>query len=123
MSTASTDPRLSGVTLRAMADADMPFLNEVYAGTRAEELAQTPWSLKTNRRAAINTLEDTVAAGLALPRHHLRTEATGGALVRVSDDYFATVVDGCTVGAQGGGRFLVGLDPECDLIAFGVGGP
>ena len=27
-----------------MSDADLPFLKRVYAGTRSEELAQTPWS-------------------------------------------------------------------------------
>lgn len=35
---------LDGVTLRPMSDADLPFLQEVYAGTRADELAQTSWS-------------------------------------------------------------------------------
>jgi ribosomal protein S18 acetylase RimI-like enzyme len=32
------------VTLRAAETADMPFLFQVYASTRAEELAQVPWS-------------------------------------------------------------------------------
>lgn len=37
------DP-LTVATLRPMTGADMPFLYEVYAGTRAEELSQVPWS-------------------------------------------------------------------------------
>lgn len=37
-------PPLNGVTLRPMTDADLPFLHQVYAGTRADELAQTAWS-------------------------------------------------------------------------------
>ena len=34
---------LNGVTLRPMTHDDLPFLRRVYAGTRANELAQTPW--------------------------------------------------------------------------------
>ncbi|MHB9360528.1 MULTISPECIES: GNAT family N-acetyltransferase [unclassified Mesorhizobium] len=32
------------LTFRPMADADLPFLSALYASTRAEELAVTPWS-------------------------------------------------------------------------------
>ena len=35
---------LNGVTLRPMTDADLSFLHRVYAGTRADELTQAPWS-------------------------------------------------------------------------------
>lgn len=38
------------LTLRPMTDSDMPFLMEVYAAARAEELAQVPWS-ETEKRA------------------------------------------------------------------------
>jgi ribosomal protein S18 acetylase RimI-like enzyme len=34
----------SGLTFRRSTDADLPFLARVYASTRAEELAVTPWS-------------------------------------------------------------------------------
>ena len=37
-------PPLNGVNLRPMTDADLPFLHQVYAGTRADELAKTAWS-------------------------------------------------------------------------------
>ena len=37
-----TDP-LSTINLRPMNDDDLPFLRRVYASTRAEELAMTPW--------------------------------------------------------------------------------
>jgi ribosomal protein S18 acetylase RimI-like enzyme len=33
-----------GLTFRPMTDADLPFLWQVYASTRAEELAATPWT-------------------------------------------------------------------------------
>ncbi len=33
-----------GVVLRAVSDADLPFLSRVYASTRTAELAQTDWS-------------------------------------------------------------------------------
>ena len=32
------------VTLRPITDADLPFLLQLYASTRVEELAQTPWT-------------------------------------------------------------------------------
>ena len=35
---------MSDLTLRSMTVADLPFLYQVYAGTRAEELAQTAWT-------------------------------------------------------------------------------
>ena len=35
---------LEGITLRPFTQADLPFLVRVYAGTRADELAQTAWS-------------------------------------------------------------------------------
>ena len=38
--------RQENITLRPMSDADRPFLKRVYAGTRSEELAQTPWSVE-----------------------------------------------------------------------------
>ena len=34
----------AGLTFRPIADADLPFLARVYASTRAEELAVTPWT-------------------------------------------------------------------------------
>jgi ribosomal protein S18 acetylase RimI-like enzyme len=34
----------AGLTFRLIADADLPFLARVYASTRAEELAVTPWT-------------------------------------------------------------------------------
>jgi ribosomal protein S18 acetylase RimI-like enzyme len=34
----------AGLTFRPITDADLPFLFQVYASTRAEELAVTPWS-------------------------------------------------------------------------------
>lgn len=34
----------AGLTFRRVADADLPFLARVYASTRAEELAVTPWT-------------------------------------------------------------------------------
>jgi ribosomal protein S18 acetylase RimI-like enzyme len=34
----------AGLTFRRITDADLPFLARVYASTRAEELAATPWS-------------------------------------------------------------------------------
>lgn len=34
----------TGLRLRPMVDADLPFLLEVYADTRREELAQVPWT-------------------------------------------------------------------------------
>jgi len=34
----------AGVTLRPITDADLPFLAELYASTRREEVAKTPWS-------------------------------------------------------------------------------
>jgi ribosomal protein S18 acetylase RimI-like enzyme len=34
----------AGLTFRRSTDADLPFLARVYASTRAEELAVTPWS-------------------------------------------------------------------------------
>jgi ribosomal protein S18 acetylase RimI-like enzyme len=33
-----------GLTFRPIADADLPFLARVYASTRAEEIAVTPWT-------------------------------------------------------------------------------
>jgi len=33
-----------GLTFRPIADADLPFLSRLYASTRTEELAVTPWS-------------------------------------------------------------------------------
>jgi ribosomal protein S18 acetylase RimI-like enzyme len=35
---------LTGLTFRPIADADLPFLSALYASTRTEELAVTPWS-------------------------------------------------------------------------------
>ena len=37
------------IVLRPIAPADEPFLEEVYAGTRAEELAQVPWTDEEKR--------------------------------------------------------------------------
>ena len=34
----------AGLTFRRIADADLPFLARLYASTRADELAPTPWS-------------------------------------------------------------------------------
>src|SRR6201989_1227056 len=34
----------AGLTFRRFIDADLPFLARVYASTRAEELAATPWN-------------------------------------------------------------------------------
>src|SRR4051812_6416168 len=34
----------AGLTFRRITDADVPFLNRLYASTRTEELAVTPWS-------------------------------------------------------------------------------
>jgi GNAT superfamily N-acetyltransferase len=34
----------AGLTFRPIADADLPFLSHLYASTRTEELAVTPWS-------------------------------------------------------------------------------
>jgi ribosomal protein S18 acetylase RimI-like enzyme len=34
----------AGLTFRRITDADLPFLARVYASTRSEELAATPWS-------------------------------------------------------------------------------
>jgi ribosomal protein S18 acetylase RimI-like enzyme len=34
----------AGLTFRPIADADLPFLARVYASTRAEEIAVTPWT-------------------------------------------------------------------------------
>ena len=34
----------AGLTFRRISDADLPFLARVYASTRTEELASTPWS-------------------------------------------------------------------------------
>ena len=39
----SDDP-LAGVALRPIGDDDLPFLARLYASTRAEEVARTPWS-------------------------------------------------------------------------------
>jgi ribosomal protein S18 acetylase RimI-like enzyme len=36
--------KAAGLTFRPIADADLPFLARLYASTRAEELAVTPWS-------------------------------------------------------------------------------
>jgi ribosomal protein S18 acetylase RimI-like enzyme len=33
-----------GLTFRAVVDADLPFMARLYASTRSEELASTPWS-------------------------------------------------------------------------------
>jgi ribosomal protein S18 acetylase RimI-like enzyme len=35
-----------GLTLRRIADSDLPFLEQVYASTRQEELAPVPWSVE-----------------------------------------------------------------------------
>jgi ribosomal protein S18 acetylase RimI-like enzyme len=43
------EPQNSRVTLRAARPADEPFLREVYASTRAEELAVTDWSDEQKR--------------------------------------------------------------------------
>jgi ribosomal protein S18 acetylase RimI-like enzyme len=37
-------PLPAGVALRPATDADLPFLAELYASTRRDEVAQTPWS-------------------------------------------------------------------------------
>ncbi len=42
------------LTLRPMTDSDMPFLLEVYAAARAEELAQVPWSEAEKRAFLIS---------------------------------------------------------------------
>src|SRR4051794_29881396 len=34
----------AGLSFRAITEADLPFLARLYASTRAEELAVTPWS-------------------------------------------------------------------------------
>ena len=34
----------AGLTFRSITDADLPFLAQVYASTRIEELAVTPWT-------------------------------------------------------------------------------
>ena len=38
-----------GLSLRRMLDSDLPFLEELYASTRQEELAQVPWSAEQKR--------------------------------------------------------------------------
>jgi ribosomal protein S18 acetylase RimI-like enzyme len=40
---APPDLRDRGIRLRPAAEADLPFLRELYAGTRADELAALPW--------------------------------------------------------------------------------
>jgi ribosomal protein S18 acetylase RimI-like enzyme len=39
-----------GITLRPIDDADLPFLSDLYASTRWEELAPVPWSEADKRR-------------------------------------------------------------------------
>src|SRR4051812_9520739 len=38
-----------GITLRPESDADLPFLMQVFATTRADELAMVPWSEEQKR--------------------------------------------------------------------------
>ena len=38
-----------GLSLRRILDSDLPFLEELYASTRQEELAQVPWSAEQKR--------------------------------------------------------------------------
>lgn len=45
---------MSELTLRSMTDADLPFLLEVYAAARAEELAQVPWT-EAEKRAFLTS--------------------------------------------------------------------
>ena len=40
----TTPPSPSAVTLRAITDADLPFLLHLYASTRVDELAPVPWT-------------------------------------------------------------------------------
>jgi GNAT superfamily N-acetyltransferase len=40
----STSPLPARVTLRPISDADLPFLLQLYASTRVDELAQVPWT-------------------------------------------------------------------------------
>lgn len=44
MKSVPAQPREGAVALRPVAPEDEPLLLEIYAGTRAEELAQIPWS-------------------------------------------------------------------------------
>jgi ribosomal protein S18 acetylase RimI-like enzyme len=39
-----------GVTLRPIADGDMPFLGQLYAATRADEIAASGWTLPLQQR-------------------------------------------------------------------------
>jgi GNAT superfamily N-acetyltransferase len=40
----TTPPLAPAVTLRPITDADLPFLLQLYASTRVDELAQVPWT-------------------------------------------------------------------------------
>jgi ribosomal protein S18 acetylase RimI-like enzyme len=40
----TTPPPARAVTLRPITDADLPFLLQLYASTRVDELAQVPWT-------------------------------------------------------------------------------
>ena len=44
MKAPSTRAARAGLTFRRITDADLPFLARVYASTRTEELAATPWT-------------------------------------------------------------------------------
>lgn len=41
---------MASITLRPRREADEPFLQELYASTRAEEMALTPWPEETKRQ-------------------------------------------------------------------------
>ena len=45
---------MSELTLRPITESDLPFLLEVYAAARADELAQVPWS-ETEKRAFLTS--------------------------------------------------------------------
>jgi ribosomal protein S18 acetylase RimI-like enzyme len=58
-----------GVRLRPMTDADLPFAAALYASTRAEELAQTGWSME-QQQAFLATQHEA-------QHHHYRTHYDG----------------------------------------------
>lgn len=55
----------AGVRLRPIADDDMDFLRALYAGTRAQEMAQVPWPEQAKR--------EFLEQQFALQHHHYRT--------------------------------------------------
>jgi len=83
--------RPAGLSLRPMADADLPFLSDVYADSRAEELAPVPWPDHTKR--------DFLQQQFELQHAHYRSHYAGA-------DFQLIEIDG-----QAAGRLYVFRSP------------